>query len=358
LDPGEDFDGDGKLDGIEKIQRDAQGKVVGFDDQDGDGIRDGVNVHSIWSSLLYGEKFPPLDLSMVAVIAGLAAIAGNGGLTNTPISNFTRDQGWGMGHHVGAIASVMGGQGVSLSHVGCVFEVNETSIERWKRWLAKVRREQFGVWMLACMVGVSLPSILSVEFLKRGTNAKDWGGAAMTADGVRQHIMTPRSDTLIVRTGWDAYVCGPQLANAMWGATLLCGFLVMGTSQLTTMDGFVRRWVDVIWTASPWMQRIRTDAVGYVYFAVLSAVGSLGVLLVWVGESPLFFFKLCNTGYNFAFAMSCCHTVVVNRTLLPRAIRPGWPICGMMLVGSLFFTSLGIVATLQLLNDLGLLRQK
>ena len=32
-----------------------------------------------------------------------------GGLTNVPISNYTRDQGWGMGKHVGAIPSIVGG---------------------------------------------------------------------------------------------------------------------------------------------------------------------------------------------------------------------------------------------------------
>ncbi|MDA0658618.1 MAG: Nramp family divalent metal transporter [Planctomycetota bacterium] len=355
LDVGEDFDGDGRLDTIEPLEYNDKHAVTGFTDRDGDGIRDGVNVHNVWSSLLGGEKFPPIDFSMIAVIAGLAAIAGNGGLTNTPISNFTRDQGWGMGHHVGAIASVVGGQGVSLSHVGSVFEINEESLPRWKRWLSKVRREQLGIWMLACMVGAALPSILSVEFLPRGTNAKDWSGAAMTANGVREHVMHPRSDVLISQLGWKDSVCGPAFGNIMWTATLLCGFLVMGTSQLTTMDGFVRRWVDVIWTASPWMHGMRTDSVGYVYFAVLLGVGTLGVILVWLGDSPLFLFKLCTTGYNFAFAMSSAHTIVVNRTLLPSAIRPGWMICTVMGVACIFYSGLGVVASLQILRDLGFL---
>lgn len=37
---------------------------------------------------------------MIGMLASMAAIAGNGGLTNIPISSFTRDQGWGMGRHV------------------------------------------------------------------------------------------------------------------------------------------------------------------------------------------------------------------------------------------------------------------
>src|SRR6185436_19572143 len=69
----------------------------------------GANVENLFVELLRGQPLPHIDFSMIAFIAALAAIAGSGGLTNTPISNYTRDQGWGMGHHVGAIPSVFGG---------------------------------------------------------------------------------------------------------------------------------------------------------------------------------------------------------------------------------------------------------
>ena len=137
------------------------------------------------------DAFPDVDLSLIAMIAALAAIAGNGGLTNTPISNFTRDQGWGMGAKVGAIPSVVGGHGITLSHVGCVFEVNEETLPRWRRWVRHIARDQLVVWMGACLIGVSLPSILSVEFLPRGTNASDWTMAALTADGVQKQVTKP-----------------------------------------------------------------------------------------------------------------------------------------------------------------------
>lgn len=116
LDPGEDFDGDGRLDVVEPeskltvdtnndgqpdaYAKDAQGREIKFDDIDGDGKRDGANVENIFTTLFTEGRLPNIDLRLVAFIAGLAAIAGNGGLTNTPISNFTRDQGWGMGYHV------------------------------------------------------------------------------------------------------------------------------------------------------------------------------------------------------------------------------------------------------------------
>jgi hypothetical protein len=125
---------------------------------------------------------------MIAFIAALAAIAGSGGLTNTPISNYTRDQGWGMGHHVGAIPSVFGGHGLSLSHVGRVFKVNEESLLRWRRWYRHVVRDQLVVWMPACFIGLALPAMLSVQFLPFGTQSDDWSMAVMTAGGVRNSV--------------------------------------------------------------------------------------------------------------------------------------------------------------------------
>ncbi len=75
-----------------------------------------------------GRPLPEIDLTMIAVLGALAAISGNGGLTNTALSGYTRDQGWGMGKRVGAIPSVVGGQKFKLSHVGMVFDVNRESV--------------------------------------------------------------------------------------------------------------------------------------------------------------------------------------------------------------------------------------
>lgn len=350
LDPGEDFDSDGRLDGIEPVTKDASGKVTGFEDLDHDTIRDGVNVDNPLVALWQGRTLPPIDLSMIAVIAALAAIAGNGGLTNTPISNFTRDQGWGMGYHVGAIPSVVGGKGIVLSHVGSVFEVNDQSLPRWRRWLWHVRREQWCVWLLACLIGISLPSILSVEFLQRGTDAKDWSGAAMTADGVRRFVTEPRPDVLVSRLGLTPWLAGATWGQIAWASTLLCGFLVLITSHLTTMDGFVRRWVDVLWTASPRMRQMKDDRIGYVYLTVLLGYGVVGLGLLWLPTAPSVVFQLSTTGYNLAFAISAWHTIVINSTLLPPQLRPGYFVRAVLGLAGCFYFGLFVISLLKLVG--------
>jgi hypothetical protein len=308
------------------------------------------NTENVFSTLLNEGRLPKLDWSLIAVIAGLAAIAGNGGLTNAPISNFTRDQGWGMGHHVGAIPSVVGGHGISLSHVGCVFNVNQESLPRWRRWVRHIARDQLVVWMGACFIGCALPSILSVGFLPRGTDVNQYTVAAMTAGAVQKQAVEPMSGTLITATGLDKLICGPNLGKFFWGCTLFCGFLVLITSQTTTMDGFVRRWVDVIWTASPQMRQLDTSSIRYVYFTLLCIYAACGLAIMWGTETPLGVFKYATTGYNFAFAFSAWHTIFVNTILLPPAIRPGWFQRIGLFGAGLFFFSLGTISVLQQLG--------
>ena len=234
LDEGEDWDSDGHLDVVESEQKLADGTTT-FTDLDGDGIRDGDNLDNVFVALWRGETFPAVNLGGIAILAAFAGIAGGGGLTNIPISNYTRDQGWGMGKHVGAIPSIIGGQNLSLSHVGMVFEINEQSIARFRRWYRHVLRNQLVVWTPACFLGVALPSMLSVQFLRRGTVVNGWATAVMTAEGVQKHV----------NQAW-----GELWGLSMWYMMLFCGFLVLAPSAASMGDGVVRRWVDVFWTSS------------------------------------------------------------------------------------------------------------
>jgi hypothetical protein len=379
LDPGEDFDGDGMLDvsegrsaykdptpafdpdvddrngnreydegepmtGMKDAARVFDPKV---DDKDGDGKRDGANVENIFVTLFHEGRMPRVDWSLIALIAGLAAIAGNGGLTNTPISNFTRDQGWGMGHHVGAIPSIVGGHGITLSHEGSVFEVTPESLSRWGRWYRHICRDQLCVWMGACLIGMALPSILSIGFLQRGMEVNRDAIAGMTSAGVANSVQNPAPGTLAALL---PVLSGPALADVFRLLTLFCGFLVLVTSMIATMDGFIRRWVDVFWTASRKLRSLDVSAIKYVYFTMLMAYCIGGLIVIWLGIKPGMAATIATTGYNFAFAMSCWHTLVVNTTLLPKELRPCTAIRVGMLLGGVYFTFLFTMQVLSVLK--------
>lgn len=354
LDPGEDWDSDGNLDVVEErikptIDKNGDGVAESwpdanadgvpdkFVDVDGDGFRDGDNVDNVFTAWWQGRKRPPIDLSLIVAIGAMVAIAGSGGLSNTPISNYTRDQGWGMGWHVGAIPSVIGGHNLKLSHVGSVFRVNAETLPRWRRWYRHVLRDQLCVWMPACFIGLALPSMLSVEFLRRGTEAQEWTAAGMTSDAVAQRVTS---------------ISGGGLGSFCWFMTLFCGFLVLSTSMASSADGLVRRWVDVFWTASGRLRKLEPHRIRYVYFAVLTAFALFGLVMLSVAK-PKQLVDYAALILNFALGFSCWHTLGVNLILLPRELRPGWfARCGLLLAG-LFFNVMATVATLQAFGRLG-----
>ncbi len=293
----------------------------------------GANVENFFVALFQGRPLPHIDFSLIAFIAALAAVAGSGGLTNTPISNYTRDQGWGMGHYVGAIPSVFGGHGLSLSHVGRVFQVNEESLMRWRRWYRHVVRDQLVVWMPACFIGLALPAMLSVQFLPFGTQSDDWSMAVMTAGGVRDSV------TL----GSNA-----ALGKFCWFMTVFCGFLVLAPTLCATADGVIRRWVDVFWTSSMRMRRLDTHAIKLVYFKVLLGYAAFG--LVMLSLTPGTLITYATMFYNIALGVSCWHTLGINLTLLPPKLRPGWFVrIGLVLSGAFFF-ALGVIVIIQRLG--------
>ncbi len=351
LDPGEDWDGDGHLDVVEQRlaptidtdgdgrpdaweDLDGDGKGDKFRDVDGDGVRDGDNTANIFVSLAQGRGFPVIDFSTIAILAAFAAVAGSGGLSNAPISNYTRDQGWGMGRHVGAIPSMVGGRDIELSHVGMVFEVTKDSLVRWKHWIKHVLRDQLVIWMPACFLGMALPSMLSVQFLPRGTDASDWYAASMTADGVKS----------AVAASW-----GSTAGAWMWYGTLFCGFLVLAPTMATSADGAIRRWVDVIWTSSRTLRTWDPKHIRTVYFGVLVGYMMLGLVLLSIGK-PLGLLTTAATIMNFALGFSCFHTLVINLTLLPKPLRPGWFARIGLFAGGVFFTVLATVTAIERLR--------
>lgn len=289
-------------------------------------------VDNVFLAWWEGRSFAELDLSMIALLGALASISGNGGLTNTALSGYARDQGWGMGKHVGAIPSVIGGRRLTLSHVGIVFPINPQSVGRFRGWYRFLLRDQLLVWMPACFVGIALPSMLSVQFLPRGTQAKDWVAAGMTADGLR-----------------DA--AGPVLGQFFWLMTLFCGFLVLTPAAVTTFDGALRRWVDLCWTAIPLVRRWDPHRIRWLYFGALCGYAMFGLtaLTFWNPKQLLIW---ATSIYNAALGFSCFHVLAVNVFLLPREIRPNWFLRMALVLGGVFFTMLSVIATMTMLNKL------
>ena len=165
-----------------------------------------------------------------------------------------------------------------------------------------VHLDQWQVWLPASLIGLALPAIISMEVLPRGTTADRWVLASMMAGGVEQRV-------------------GGGLGHILWHLMLFCGFLVLFPVTITTVDGFLRRWVDIVWTSSGTLRKIEPRHVMRVYYGFLA-----GYVLMSIGflsfASPLWLVVVAANVNNFALGLSCLHVLAVNTRLLPEPLRP------------------------------------
>jgi hypothetical protein len=288
---------------------------------------EGVEHKSLWGYFRQHGRLPELDwFTLVA----FAAIAGSGGLANTLFSNYARDKGWGMGAHVGAIPSAIGGLPIALSHVGEVFPVDATNLARWKGWLRHIFRDQTMIWMTASFVGMALPCMLSLQFIRNATVAGD-RVAAMTAEGIALRY--------------------PEYGGLFWTLTLLCGFLVLAPGQISVGDQIARRWTDIIWTASSRIKRIEGHHVTYVYYSILGLYAVWGLFVLW-RLPALDIAKIGAVLGNVALGFSALQSLVTNRALLPKELQPHWVLqIGVVLCG-IFFIGISAVVAVDLLHTI------
>jgi hypothetical protein len=263
-----------------------------------------------------------------ALVAAFAAIAGAGGLSNTQFSNYVREKGWGMGSKVGAIASAVGGGNIELAHQGMVFPITEDSKRKWRGWMKVLRRDQYAIWAVGCVLGMAIPSLASIQFV-RGTEVKGDQLAALTAQQISQV------------TGIGIY----------WYLTLLCGFLVLTPSQVSTIDGIIRRWTDVTWTGLPALRRLGGTKVKYVYYTLLVFYGCWGLGVLMLMPNPLTMVKVATALFNFALGFSALHALFVNTLLLPKALRPSTLTRTMLFGCFLFFTGVSTLSVMGSLRD-------
>jgi hypothetical protein len=257
---------------------------------------EGVEYVGIAGYVRQTGRLPALDWAMVVAFIG---IAGAGGLSNTLFSNYARDKGWGMGCRVGAIPSAIGGRTIGLSHIGCAFIPQGENLSRWHGWMRHIRRDQW-IWVAASILGMALPCMMSLEFIRNATVTGD-RVAAMTAEGIA-----------------DRY---PSLGWLFWITTLSCGFLVLAPGQVSVGDQIARRWTDMIWTASGRVHHLGRGEVRYIYYGILGLYALGGFVILWLLPA----FRIATIGVvlgNLGLGFSTLQALYVNRILLPRALRP------------------------------------
>jgi hypothetical protein len=249
------------------------------------------------------------------LLGAFAAYAGSGGLGNVGISNYVRDKGWGMSSLVGAIPSLIGGQQVTLTHIGVVFRITPENLERFREWWKYNRFEQYYIWVIGCFFGLALPAMLTIAFVPAGQEIDQWSAAAFQAEGLADK--------------------GGQI---FWYLTLLCGFWVLFSTQLGGVDGVPRRYTDIIWTGFASARKMEEHNAKWIYYPILVIYILWGVIALYLAK-PFFMILVSATVGGYLLVITSLHTLYVNRKFLPKEIQPSiWRQIGLVACAGFYST--------------------
>jgi hypothetical protein len=230
-------------------------------------------------------------------LAAFAAYSGMGGMANAFITNWMRDKGYGMGATVGYIPSAFG-PGGRLSATGNTFVPTPESRSAWRAWWAFLSIDQWGVFAIGSILGMTLTTLMALQYVPPTDQLDGWTVANMQAQGV-------------------AAVHG----QVFWFLTLICGFWILFSTQLGFVDGIPRAITDMLWTGSAAVRRWRKGNVRTVYYSVLLLYVFWGCITLHLAPPQTLLLIAANIG-GANFVLLSVHTLIVNRRFLPPELKP------------------------------------
>jgi hypothetical protein len=229
------------------------------------------------------------------LLGAFAAYSGSGGVGNAYTTNWMRDKGYGMGATVGYIPTLLG-DAVKLPAHGNIFRIDAQSLASWRQWWKYVHLDQWGIFGLGSLAGMALTALFTLQYVPAGTVAGEWAVANLQAQGV-----------------------AAAHGQLFWYLTLLCGLGILFSTQLGIVDGLPRATTDIMWAASPQLRK--TGDVRIVYYGVLAAFAIWGCIALNLAR-PLTLIIIGANAAAVIFVVESIHTIVVNRQVLPRELRP------------------------------------
>lgn len=232
------------------------------------------------------------------LLSALAAYSGCGGVGNITLSNWARDKGYGMSQVSGYIPALVGGQKVNLAHTGSTFTPTPESMSRWRGWWRIIKADQWGVFFIGALLGMTLPALLYVTFLPRGSDIRGAGVGGTLAE-----------------------VMGREAGAFAGGVVAFMGAWILLKTQLDLIEGTTRAITDILWTGSKRARAWRGGDVRVIYYCVLAAVLMWGLIALRLAQ-PIVLLQLGANMAAIVLIIASVHLLYVNTTLLPKELRP------------------------------------
>jgi uncharacterized protein YhhL (DUF1145 family) len=143
---------------------------------------------------------------------------------------------------------------------------------------------------------MALAALFTLQYVPPGTVGGDWAVANLQAQGI-------------------AAVHG----RIFWHLTLICGLWILFSTQLGIVDGLPRATTDIIWSASPRLRQM--GDVRIIYYGVLVVFAVWGCIALNLAR-PLTLIIIGANAAAVIFVFESLQTLILNRRVLPRELRP------------------------------------
>ncbi len=271
---------------------------------------------SFWGDSLRGMVTiarPPkgIDVSLLGALAGYTGFASG---MNFMLINYYRDKGYGMGHKVGYIAGLVGGDQQEILASGVTFRESTQNTKTWKRWFRFLLIDQWLVFFIGAIIGMIVPCVL-VAYL-----------ASLPGAGLPEISNMPI---------YAATELGRLYGPILFYFILFVGALTLFKTQSTILEMLIRNTTDAAFALSERFRNfLKNDPRRFYYPFALILVVIIGIIIHLALPTTLLIIS-ANMA-NFAAMIFPFVIIYLNRQL-PQPARLSWWGYLVLILNVLFF---------------------
>jgi hypothetical protein len=263
----------------------------------------------------------PSEVNINSLLAAIV-FAGAGGMLNLCVSLWYRDKGLGMSSYVGKITNPITGSVQAISPSGFSFEINETNISKWKKWMNYVRLDQGLVFWGMGLLTLFLLSINASVVL---------GAKGLIPEGLNIAVV-------------QAHIFGDKMGPLGYNLFLFMAFLMLFSVMWTVIDALTRIVSDILYTnaqVGPWSKSrvlvsIKKLSLSHLYYTLITCFVLIGALLIPL-KQPFTLLNISAILGGLTMAIYVPILIYINNFKLDKKLRPGLITNLFMLTAFAFF---------------------
>jgi hypothetical protein len=215
--------------------------------------------------------------------------------------NYYRDKGYGMGHKVGFISGLVGGEKQDVLPVGVTMRDTPQNEALWKRWWRYLAMDQWGIFFIGAMLGMFIPSIM-VAWL-----------AQMPGAAVPDKANMPI---------YAATELGRNYGQWLFVVTLLVGTFTLFKTQATILEMVIRNTADSAYAMFPSLHEWTKGDVRKFYYPVAVLIIILIAIVIHLAL-PTTLLLISSNMANLAGVIFPLVMIYLNLRL-PKTARAKW----------------------------------